>query len=79
MFYPSTEFTSPIGKYAKKGDIVFFKEENYPIIEKVCSYKGVFTGIEFGKSYPGMGIYKGLLINSSYSFKCAYIESVLRA
>ncbi len=70
-------FRSTIGQDPQKRNTVCFKEGKNPVIEEFSSCYCMFRSIEFGKSHPGVGVDKGLLINTAYALDIAHIVGIL--
>src|SRR5213595_3701219 len=70
---------SSVGKYSKQWDVLLLKEWQHQVIKQIGCSNSIFSVIHFCKSNPGIGINKGLLINSSNTFNVANIISILSA
>ena len=56
--------------------MLFIKWQNL-VVEQIRGRYRCFGGIQFGKTYLGIGINKGLLVNTSDTFDIANIIGVL--
>src|SRR5207247_293002 len=70
---------SSVGKYSKQWDVLLLKEWQHQVIKQISCSNSIFSVVHFCKSNPGIGINKGLLINSSNTFNVANIISILSA
>jgi len=68
-----------IGEDTQHRQALCLKERQHPVIERIrCSDRG-FSDIELGKGHLGIGVHKGLLVNSAHAFERADVEGILRA
>lgn len=70
-------FRSSVSEDPQQGYLVFLEEGQHPIIEHIGRSDGVFGLIELGEGHPGIGVDKGLLINSTDALDIAYVVGVL--
>src|SRR5689334_4341759 len=79
VFWLAVVFRSSIGKDTQQRYGLSFKERQHTIVQKIGCSKGIFAIIHLGKSYPRVGINKGLLVDTAYTFNVTYIIGVLRS
>lgn len=76
-FYPTTIFSAPIGQNPQQGQRFIGKEGQDFVVQQVCGSEWCLGGIQFGKGNFGVGIDKGLLIDTPYTLEGTDIKSVL--
>jgi len=77
VLLPATKFSPSVGQDTQQGDIMFFKERDHAVVQKISSYQSVLAVVELGEGDLRIGVNKRLLIDSAHTFKCAHIERIL--